>query len=764
MIIQRYCFCLLAISVCFFMASAGASAQVKKVASPPSPSAISQNALEFQVSVRDAGFMGWTAGGFMSGMLERGFAIDGLQVRMTSPYGGVWYAVCTDDGVWQSWVSKGETAGALNQKNIHAIALRLYDMPGAGVAYRVHSTGGEWQEWVKNGAAAGIKGKTIDAVEIRIEPSDAPPSALSSTNPPPMLTADTPMQGATTPPGGITKTTTPETAVSTPAPQKIESFTVQDTPPPVTKASAPPAVQKSSMPPSNATLPSTTLPGNQNTANQQNSGGQPQSQGNAQGNTQAPSWNPQGNIPNGNNQGAYSGGNSQGNTPNWNTQTGQFNTNNPPNQPTGQSWSQWTHQPMQRAQGFETSAQPVFVPISSRRIVLAAHNGYYVTAGNDAEQGAIFAAFGLNIGTTELFDMAFVGEHRVALRTPNGRYLNFQRTMSGGGAALRATNDAIGTAEIFDIMAAGQDRIAFRAANGQYLSVSERGGYRLGLKEGLAGQWESFLILRPDGKPLLDEASGNGIWRSQNNGSQTVVVDQQGRIVESADRVLMLVSNPATTNAPASGSAPNAAVPNTSASANTSTKAASTVNPATYLAPIELDIIQELNFARTKPGEYATLLEGYRRYYKGKAFAVPGQRSITTKEGVKALDEVILTLRMTRPLEALTTSQALSKAARDHVDNAGAKGIIGHVGTDKSNPNDRAARYGKGVVSENCGYNRTTAREIVVRLLIDDGTADRGYRKNILNPAFKLVGMAFGLHKSQQTMCSQVFAADFVEK
>ncbi len=794
--------------LCSIGAFSSARAQISKTPAPASMAqqstaqsavplgAAEQKKLEFQVSIRDAGFMGWTAGSTMSGMLERGFAIDGIQIRHAA--GGVWYAVCTDDGVWQQWVKNGETAGVVNQKNINAIALRLYEMPRTSIAYRVHVTGGEWLEWTRNGEAAGIKGKTIDAVEIRLEQGRESVSTLSANTPPPMLTADTPTQGSVATsgkavPSAIAKTSASD-AQNSSEPKKIEAFTVKDTPPPV---ATPTSVQKTTDAPTTtqqSSSPTTTSQqnSNQQNTNQQNSGqnnglqqlGQNVGQGVGQGlanqgnNQNTQNWNNQGNNLNtqgynSNNQGYNSNNqgynpNTQGGNPNWNNQ-GYNTSGGQSNQPTGQTWSQWTNQPMQRAQGSGTTAKPVFVPISSRRVALLANNGRYISAGNDSRTGAVFAAMASGIGETEVFDIAFVGEHRVALRTLNGRYLGLQSSVGSNNARLAPVNDIIGQNEIFDVVSAGQDRVAFRATNGQYLSVEEFGSYRLFAKDGFVGQWESFGVALPDGKPILNETPTNALWRTQNDGSRVIVVDQQGRMVESADRVLMLVANTPASNAV--NTATNAVSANTASlttavAPTTPAKpaAAPVVNPSTYLTPIEMDIVQELNFVRTKPGEYATLLEGYRKYYKGKTFTAPGQKALTTKEGVKALDEAILTLKMTRPLDALAPSQALSKASRDHVDNAGPRGIVGHVGSDKSNPNDRAARYGKGVVNENCCYGRSAAREVVVRLLIDDGTADRGYRKNILNPAFKLVGTAFGLHKTQQTMCSQVFAAEFTEK
>lgn len=808
----RSVFALLCLSVLLSIpVSHSALAQVKKMSVPASSSQApsqQQGVLEFQVSVRDAGFMGWTASGTVAGMMDRGFSLDGFQARIVgTSESGVWYSVCTDDGVWQPWVTGGETAGAVNQRNIHAIALHLYGLPRTNIVYRVHLTGGEWLEWVKNGAAAGAKGRTIDAIEIRLEPGNSSVSSFSATEPPPPLTAETVTQnapanvlsGATTQSSSGSPTMS-KTATSSSAQQVIESFTVQDTPAPtVTKSSAlkktssaSNQVQNAQSAANNNQSPNT----QQQSNNQSNNNGLQQlgqgigqglgqgvgNQGNNQGNTVG------NNIPNN-----QQWNNSQPNNQQWNnSQPNNQQWNNPPNntgaqwnngnnQFSGQNWSQWTNQPMQRAQGFGTAAQPVFVPISSRKIALIANNGRFVSAGNDPRAGAVFTATSSGVRETEIFDLAFVGEHRVALRTVNGRYLGLQ-PVAGGSARLVPQSDVIGQNEVFEMLSAGQDRVAFRAASGHFLSVEEFGAFRLFAKEGFIGQWEYFGIATSDGRPLLSEAQNTMGWQTRQEGNRVIVVDQQGRIVESADRILVLMGNTpqsptSNTAVSSSSSSPatntttvgaNATGANTTSAAATGTAATATtkpaVEPSTYLTPIELSIVQELNFVRTKPGEYATMLEGYRRFYKGKTFTAPGHKALTTKEGVKALDEAVLTLKMTRPLEALTASQALSKAARDHVDNTGPRGIIGHVGSDKSNPNDRAARYGKGVVNENCCYNRSTAREIVVRLLIDDGTADRGYRKNILNPAFKLIGTAFGLHKTQQTVCSQVFAAEFTEK
>jgi hypothetical protein len=186
---------------------------------------------------------------------------------------------------------------------------------------------------------------------------------------------------------------------------------------------------------------------------------------------------------------------------------------------------------------------------------------------------------------------------------------------------------------------------------------------------------------------------------------------------------------------------------------------------APYLSEFEREVLREQNLARTDPGRYANYVADWLQYYHGKVRQLPGGLRINTIEGKRGVVRAVRFLQAQEPLPPLSPSAGLSRAARDHVVDTGAKGWMGHFGSDGSEPADRISRYGKwyGRVGENITYGGTAARELVIRLIIDDGIPDRGHRENIFNPQFTLSGVAFGLHDEYGTMCVISYAAEFEE-
>jgi len=176
-------------------------------------------------------------------------------------------------------------------------------------------------------------------------------------------------------------------------------------------------------------------------------------------------------------------------------------------------------------------------------------------------------------------------------------------------------------------------------------------------------------------------------------------------------------------------------------------------------------VIREMNLARQNPGLYASVIEEVRARMSANSMVLPGGTRIRTREGTAAVDEAIRFLRNAQPQAPLAHSPGLSRAAADHcADQAG--GGFGHTGRNSSNAGGRMSRYGtfSGSWGENISYGKSSARDVVIALIIDDGLHARKHRKNIFNPNFNFAGAAFGGHARFGTMCSMDFAGGYAER
>jgi uncharacterized protein YkwD len=184
-----------------------------------------------------------------------------------------------------------------------------------------------------------------------------------------------------------------------------------------------------------------------------------------------------------------------------------------------------------------------------------------------------------------------------------------------------------------------------------------------------------------------------------------------------------------------------------------------------YLSPVEQEVLDELNLARTHPKRYAEFLAEMRQYFNGSQLERPGEVILVTQEGAAAVDEAISFLRSTAPVSALRPSRGLSLAAKTHVKDQ-QKGAMGHTGSDGSQPWDRMNRYGtwQDKVAENISYGGYSTRGVVIQLIVDDGVPGRGHRVNMFNPEYRYVGVACGAHARLRDMCVMEFAAGYSEQ
>lgn len=190
------------------------------------------------------------------------------------------------------------------------------------------------------------------------------------------------------------------------------------------------------------------------------------------------------------------------------------------------------------------------------------------------------------------------------------------------------------------------------------------------------------------------------------------------------------------------------------------------LSDASFAQRIELEVVAELNLARTDPKAYAAILRDYRSYIRGNYLERPGEITVVLEEGAAAVDEAIAFLMRQAPLPPLALSRGLSQAAMDHARDQGRTGQTGHTGSDRSSMSDRIERHGdwQRTIGENIAYGGETARDIVIQLIVDDGVPSRGHRSNIFDIDFLVVGVACGPHPEYGYMCVQDFGGGFVER
>lgn len=226
-----------------------------------------------------------------------------------------------------------------------------------------------------------------------------------------------------------------------------------------------------------------------------------------------------------------------------------------------------------------------------------------------------------------------------------------------------------------------------------------------------------------------------------------------------------------TTNTKVAATTKTAANPTSATNAKTATAptaATTSVAPnGGFMSQLEQEIFDEMNLARADPQKYAAFVEEYKKYYDGNRLTLPGRKKATvTNEGIPAVDEAINFLRNQKSLPSLIVAKGLCRAAKDHANDLASKGMSGHQGSDGSLPNARVDRYGdwEGAIGETIVYDLNPARQIVIALIIDDGTPNRGHRRNIFDPNYKVAGVSIVESQTNGVRCVVDYVGGFKEK
>ena len=160
------------------------------------------------------------------------------------------------------------------------------------------------------------------------------------------------------------------------------------------------------------------------------------------------------------------------------------------------------------------------------------------------------------------------------------------------------------------------------------------------------------------------------------------------------------------------------------------------------------EVISEINFARTKPSEYAAKLERISSTLTGRKVQV-GKSTMKLKEGAAIFDETIQYLLNIGQMEPLELCEGLSESANELLSI-----LIIQEGVDMSDFNldiydleHRLDHFGVyfGEFSELIDYGSFDPEFVVVNFLLGDGDETRNDRHTIMNPLMKYCGITSGI-------------------
>lgn len=139
-------------------------------------------------------------------------------------------------------------------------------------------------------------------------------------------------------------------------------------------------------------------------------------------------------------------------------------------------------------------------------------------------------------------------------------------------------------------------------------------------------------------------------------------------------------------------------------------------------------MLEEHNLVRTDPSAYAEKII--------KPLLARGDTPV---------QECYNALKACPPMARLALDDRLNKAAQWFADDHAVKKKIGHMDSQGCTPKERMKKQGISgrMWAENCSYGLKEVRQVMLQLLIDEDTPDRGHRKNILNKELTHLGVGF---------------------
>lgn len=172
------------------------------------------------------------------------------------------------------------------------------------------------------------------------------------------------------------------------------------------------------------------------------------------------------------------------------------------------------------------------------------------------------------------------------------------------------------------------------------------------------------------------------------------------------------------------------------------------------------NVYKSLNKIRTQPFSFIPELKLWKSKFRKERLYLLNENPLETFEGVKGVEEAISFLRIQKPVKELNYREELFKAAKDHAVDIGKNGLIGHEGSNGNLLADRIEKYCEwdDLCAENLDFGFKNADNIILNMLIDDGSPERNQRANLFSETFNYIGIGCSGHTKYNHCSVIVFA------
>ena len=176
--------------------------------------------------------------------------------------------------------------------------------------------------------------------------------------------------------------------------------------------------------------------------------------------------------------------------------------------------------------------------------------------------------------------------------------------------------------------------------------------------------------------------------------------------------------------------------------------------------------MNQINFIRHKPSAYIPYLNQYIKEFDDGCLNIQGiEFGIELEEGLSVLKEALTYLKNCKgDLKPLLFNNYLRKAAQDHFNDIAPKGLTTHFSSDKKTTYkeriEKHCRWGGSIFEAILyGFERPSAKDVVLAMIIDDGFKNRPHRNNLMNPDHREFAIVHGSHMTANFCYIALYAA-----